>query len=84
MSKTFEAGVQALREVSFSMARGEVYALLGHNGAGKSTLINTITGLLAPTHGNVFLCGLDVKKDAAEIQVCERSLIGYISISLYG
>jgi ABC-type lipoprotein export system ATPase subunit len=67
VSKTF-SGVQALKEVSFSLAKGEVFVLLGHNGAGKSTLINVITGLIAPTHGKVFMNGLDVETDVAEVQ----------------
>lgn len=61
-------GVQALREVSFSMNKGEVFVLLGHNGAGKSTLINIITGQVAPTHGKVFMMGLDVENDSSQVQ----------------
>jgi ATP-binding cassette, subfamily A (ABC1), member 3 len=41
---------------------------VGHNGAGKSTLINIITGVTTPTHGKVFINGLDVEHDVAEIQ----------------
>ncbi|CAE7770198.1 ABCA8, partial [Symbiodinium microadriaticum] len=67
VSKTY-GGVQALREVSFSMKRGEVFVMLGHNGAGKSTLINIITGVIAPTHGKVYIKGLDVENDVSEIQ----------------
>lgn len=50
------------------MKRGEVFVMLGHNGAGKSTLINIITGVLAPTHGKVYLNGLDVERDAMDVQ----------------
>lgn len=50
------------------MRRGEVFVLLGHNGAGKSTLINVITGLIAPTHGKVYINGLDAETDVAEVQ----------------
>ena len=53
VSKTY-SGVQALKEVSFSMKKGEVFVLLGHNGAGKSTLINIITGVIAPTQYVLF------------------------------
>lgn len=67
VSKTY-AGVQALKEVSFTMKKGEVFVMLGHNGAGKSTLLNIITGVTNPTHGNVYLNGLNVEDDAAEVQ----------------
>jgi ATP-binding cassette subfamily A (ABC1) protein 3 len=50
------------------MNKGEVFVLLGHNGAGKSTLINIITGLVSPTHGKVFMQGLDVETDSAQVQ----------------
>lgn len=50
------------------MNKGEVFVLLGHNGAGKSTLINIITGQVGPTHGKVFMMGLDVEADSAQVQ----------------
>ena len=67
VSKTY-SGVQALKEVSFEMKKGEVFVLLGHNGAGKSTLMNIITGLIQPTHGKVYLSGLDVEAESAQVQ----------------
>jgi ABC-type multidrug transport system ATPase subunit len=68
LSKSYAGGVQALREVSFDMKRGEVFVLLGHNGAGKSTLINILTGLTSPTRGKTFLSGLDIDEDVADVQ----------------
>ncbi len=50
-------GVVANRNVSFSIGRGEIHALLGENGAGKSTLVKTIYGLVKPDSGSMILNG---------------------------
>ena len=49
--------IEALRGISFSVARGEVVALLGDNGAGKSTLVKIISGGLKPTSGHMIFEG---------------------------
>ncbi|HEY1328263.1 MAG TPA: ATP-binding cassette domain-containing protein [Casimicrobiaceae bacterium] len=54
IAKTFD-GVEALRGVSFTVARGERVALIGPNGAGKTTCFNVIDGQLAPDRGEVHL-----------------------------
>lgn len=50
-------GLQALRDVTFSIERGQLVAIIGPNGAGKSTLINVISGELPPTAGTVIFNG---------------------------
>jgi len=52
VSKTFP-GVKALQDVSFSIDKGEIHALLGENGAGKSTLIKILAGTHTPDEGSV-------------------------------
>ncbi len=52
--------VRALSSVDFTLARGEVHALLGENGAGKSTLINVFSGLIHPGAGQLLVSGRDV------------------------
>ena len=56
ITKAFGAA-NALSDVSFSVARGEVHALVGENGAGKSTLVKIVTDVLEPTSGHIELDG---------------------------
>jgi branched-chain amino acid transport system ATP-binding protein len=52
---TCYGSVEILRNVSLNINKGEIVALLGANGAGKTTTLNTIIGLIKPTHGNIYL-----------------------------
>lgn len=61
VSRSFQ-GVQALREVTLEVRRGEVVGLIGPNGAGKSTLVNVLSGFDLPTSGTVELEGRDVTR----------------------
>jgi ABC-2 type transport system ATP-binding protein len=63
---------RALDNVSFELARGEVFGLVGLNGAGKSTLMKMAVGLLHPDTGSVRLFGLDPREPAA------RRTLGYL------
>ncbi len=66
--------VQAVREVSFSLSRGEVLGLLGPNGAGKSTTMRMLCGTLAAAAGTVTVAGVDL----AEQPRRAKSNIGYL------
>jgi ABC-2 type transport system ATP-binding protein len=66
--------VEAVRGISFSVARGELFGLLGPNGAGKTTTIKMLITLLLPTSGSGHVLGLDVVKEAKEV----RKRIGYV------
>ena len=54
-----EAAVQALKNVSFSVRKGEYVAIVGESGSGKSTLLNMIGALDTPTSGKVLIDGRD-------------------------
>ena len=53
-------GLPALKDVSFSVERGEILGLIGPNGAGKSTLLNLINGIFGPNEGRVLFKGRDL------------------------
>ncbi|MGI8607975.1 MAG: ATP-binding cassette domain-containing protein [Candidatus Dormibacteria bacterium] len=66
--------VRAIHGVSFTVARGEVVALIGANGAGKSTILNTLSGLLRPTQGEAVFDGLDLATAGSQ-QVVRHGLV---------
>jgi branched-chain amino acid transport system ATP-binding protein len=59
-------GVKALRDVSLTIRRGEVYGLIGPNGAGKTTFFNCMTGLYVPDGGGFVFDGTPLKADAPQ------------------
>ena len=61
ISKTFSGGVQANRNITLRIKKGEVHGLLGENGAGKSTLMNVLYGLLRSDEGRIIVNGSEVR-----------------------
>lgn len=59
---------RALDGVSFSVAKGEILALVGANGAGKSTLLRVLATLLVPTRGHACVAGYDVERQPADVR----------------
>jgi branched-chain amino acid transport system ATP-binding protein len=83
LSKSF-GGVQALSEVSFRVAAGEIVGLIGPNGAGKTTCFNLINGLLPPSAGSVRLSG----RELGDLPPYRRARLGlartFQNIQLFG
>lgn len=71
LKKTYHSGkkeVVALKGISFSVPKGEIFGLLGVNGAGKSTTLNILVGLLTATSGHVKIFGKDFFKNESAIK----------------
>ena len=82
LNKTYGSGetaVQALKDVSFSVPKGEFVAVVGESGSGKSTLLNMIGALDTPTSGKVLIDGKDIfaMKDS-NLTIFRRRNIGFI------
>ena len=74
-----EAAVQALKNVSFSVSKGEYVAIVGESGSGKSTLLNMIGALDTPTSGKVLIDGKDTfAMKESRLTIFRRRNIGFI------
>lgn len=62
------SGFEAVRGVSFTVERGEIFALLGTNGAGKTSTLEVVEGLSRPTRGRVSILGLDPVTDRRAVR----------------
>ena len=81
VSKTFSLGkreVHAVKDVSLSIEKGEIYGIIGFSGAGKSTLLRLVNMLERPTAGSVFIQGVDVSTLSAKDLRTRRRNIGMI------
>ena len=67
LTKSF-GDIRAVRDLSFSVRRGELFAFLGVNGAGKSTTISIMCGLLEKDGGSISICGTDTEKNMQSLK----------------
>ncbi|MCG3187503.1 MAG: Vitamin B12 import ATP-binding protein BtuD [Rhodocyclaceae bacterium] len=72
LSKRF-GGLQAVRDVSFSVSAGEIFGIIGPNGAGKTTLFSMLSGFQAPTQGHIHFAGRSITGWDAH-QVCRAGI----------
>ncbi|MFD3156917.1 ABC transporter ATP-binding protein [Haloimpatiens sp. FM7330] len=82
LSKIYGMGnnkVQALKDVSFSVERGEFVAIIGASGSGKSTLLHMLGGLDRPTCGKIYLDGEDVYRlNEEKLAIFRRRNVGFV------
>jgi len=74
LSKVYDNGFNALKNINLNIKKGEIFAMLGPNGAGKTTLISIICGIVKPSAGNVTVENFDIVEDYRET----RSRIGLV------
>ena len=74
LSKVYDNGFNALKNINLSIKKGEIFAMLGPNGAGKTTLISIICGIVKPSAGKVTVEEFDIIRDYRET----RSRIGLV------
>ena len=68
VSKSF-GNIEAVKNVSFNIEKGEIFGILGPNGAGKSTIVNILNTLVKPDKGEVIIDGVNIKGDGNAIKL---------------
>lgn len=66
VSKTYNGKKKVLKNVSFDINSGEIFAFIGHNGAGKTTMIKSIIGILDFEEGDILIDGKSIRKEPIE------------------
>ena len=60
LSKVYDNGFNALKNINLNIKKGEIFAMLGPNGAGKTTLISIICGIVKPSSGKITVEDFDI------------------------
>jgi len=86
VSKSY-GNIAAVKDVSFSIEKGEIFGILGPNGAGKSTIVNILNTLVKPDKGDVIIDGVNIKDDGDTIKlimgVVPQEIALYEELSAY-
>ena len=86
VSKSF-GNIEAVKNVSFNIEKGEIFGILGPNGAGKSTIVNILNTLVKPDKGDVIIDGVNIKDDGDTIKlimgVVPQEIALYEELSAY-
>lgn len=84
--KTF-GNIEAVKDVSFDIGKGEIFGILGPNGAGKSTIVNILNTLVRPERGDVIIDGVNIRNDGNAIKlimgVVPQEIALYEELSAY-
>jgi ABC-2 type transport system ATP-binding protein len=79
LTKTYNTGFHALKNINLDVRKGEIFALLGPNGAGKTTLISTVCGIVNKSSGRILIAGHDNVTDFR----AARKMIGLVPQELH-
>ena len=86
VSKSY-GNIEAVKNVSFNIEKGEIFGILGPNGAGKSTIVNILNTLVKPDTGDVIIDGVNIKNDGETIKlimgVVPQEIALYEELSAY-
>jgi ABC-2 type transport system ATP-binding protein len=86
VSKSY-GNIEAIKDVSFTINKGEIFGMLGPNGAGKSTIVNILNTLVKPDKGDVIIDGVNIKDDGDTIKlimgVVPQEIALYEELSAY-
>jgi len=86
VSKSY-GNIEAVKNVSFNIEKGEIFGILGPNGAGKSTIVNILNTLVKPDKGDVIIDGINIKEDGDTIKlimgVVPQEIALYEELSAY-